>query len=911
VRRSVAKRRHCRSLRCRSRALALTDHHRDRDSRSDGLGPSDPRQGGLSWLIGAWLLFQTTQAPALGLGELRTQSALNQPFYGQISLLDVSVSELDTVKASLASRSAFEKAGIERPHALTRLQFTPMIGPQGEPMIQVITREPVREPYLDLLVEVIWPGGRLVKEFTVLLDPPAVGAQRAVRAAPTGRRQSAQSPLVAAAESAGSSPAAARAGASGSAASPPPASSIAPQPTPVQAAVEAEVLVDVQIPPGAAAIDFPLRYGPVPSGAGLAMIARRLTPPAATFEQTALALYRNSQDAFIDGDINRLRRGAELVIPTAAELFALAPPAAREQYRAALAGRPVAQRPLTDVDARLSIATLQSDELATVDGGTVEEALIEVETIDEADSQAADPSPTSAALEAELLLMREASEANRQEATELRVRVQELEAQLDDIRRLLELRNEQLAQLAVGDNGLAEAEVASEAVTEAEVDLGSQGQSEPTSEPVLPQRSADEPEAAAEAAEDDGSVAASPAADFSLLGTLNGWLKAIQSWALPALGLGLVGLLLGLLLYRRRQQGAGAKPEEPGPLVPTPDAAEEAAADELRLDSDWMLRASPPAPQYTPEASVLAHDDPMAAEFEPLHPEAPATEIELAAGVAPEVPPLAETAETAEAPRRPGDLETAESTDIAEIPEAADSPRGAEDQAAEADDDDELFLDLDELERMSDTSERDHSRVDTPTAVVLEHQQTDEEQRLELDLAALDAMTQGDAADGWPVASQADAAGVDHRLAVSTRDALEPPPETDEAGTEAELPELPVLDPFDEGASMPSRSPADGPSGAEETLIATSVSEDSTEQAEATSRQQAPDATAIDDVPDRGRNEAVGEPWDDIGLKLDLARAYLDMGDADAASTILKEVIAEGREEQRREAESLLVGLDS
>ena len=689
---------------------------------SDGHGPTNPCSRCLPWLIGACLLLQTTLAAALGLGELRAQSALNQPFYGQIDLLDVSVSELDTVKASLASRSAFEQAGIERPHSLTRLQFTPMIGPRGEPMIQVITREPVREPYLDLLLEVVWPAGRLVKQYTVLLDPPAVDSQRVVRAASRGSRQTGQSPFVAAVEPAGAAPTqalpATAARASSSAAV---ASSAEPQPIPAQAAVETEVVVDVEIPPEAVSIDFPLRYGPVPPGAGLAMIARRLTPPVATLEQTALALYRNSQDAFINGDINRLRLGAELVIPTAAELFVLTSQEARQQYRAALAGGPVARAPLTDVEARLSIATLETDELVAVDGETVEEAVVEVETVEELGSPEVEPPPSSAALEAELLLMREASEANRQEATELRRRVQELEAQLADIRRLLELRNEQLAQQAAGNGPLIESEAvtlarpstATEVVTEAAaeaaaetetdgkaeaeteadieadieaetevaaeteievdnesgieaeaeadrmtetgstaVDLESQGQSEPASEPQAPRQSVVEPGSGAGAAEAQASAPApAPAAtETSLLASLDGWLKAIQGGALPALALGLVLLLIGLLWYRRRQ-GMAAKQDEAAPVAPTLDTTGDAGSDELRLDPDWPLTASPQTPTVTSEASVLALDDPIAAEFEPPHPEPPATELELVAGVA---------AETSATPRSSGASEQSE-----------------------------------------------------------------------------------------------------------------------------------------------------------------------------------------------------------------------------------------------------------
>lgn len=117
-------------------------------------------------------LLVTADALALGLGGLRTQSALNAPFYGEIDLIGVDREELDTVTARLASAEAFEKAGADRPHFLTRLRFVTMIGTSGRPIIQVTSREPIREPYMDFLVEVIWPEGTLVKEYAILLDPP-------------------------------------------------------------------------------------------------------------------------------------------------------------------------------------------------------------------------------------------------------------------------------------------------------------------------------------------------------------------------------------------------------------------------------------------------------------------------------------------------------------------------------------------------------------------------------------------------------------------------------------------------------------------------------------------------------------------------------------------------------------------
>ncbi len=855
---------------------------------------------------------------ALGLGELRTQSALNQPFYAEIDLFDIDDDALDLVKTSLASRSAFEQAGIERPHFLTQLQFTPMIGPSGEPMVQVISREPVREPYLDLLVEVIWPNGRLVKEYSVLLDPPAVGGSRWARAAPPRAAPAVQSPFVAAAE--GGRPQRVEhetvdsshaqglnndvsrfSGLSETSA----LSSAGAQ---RRGDAELEV-VEVEIPANAAELDFPLRYGPVPSGAGLATIARRMTPPGATLEQTAMALYRNNQVAFINSDINRLRVGAELVIPTAAELFALGPEAARKQYRAALAGRSVVKAPLTDLHARLTIATPETVENATAESELVDREFVEETRLDLDGSELATgadaglasavapertpepalrpvaapvPSAVDAALEAELLLMREASEANRQEANELRARVQELEAQLGDIRRLLELRNAQLASLTADDVGSGSGTAPESTVVQA----GSEQDSAPTVA--------------------DSDVGLKPVGDesgFAFLGMLGALRQALVSWALPLLAVTLLLGLLGLILRRRRQQATAVAVVDSIAVPSQQDGSQARALDDLRLDPEWPIgddasERRSPAPR---EALVLEQG--LAAPGLSEHGEADQ-----------------ERPKQQQKQQRPEQALDEQLPDLGQIPEqrrlnaeteldgekltriqsalagkAAESDLSIDDDGHDHDDQQELFLDLDELGEVSDVaptamspapSQPDHpDALDAPG---------EDQHPFELELAALDAMAneeQGQAPSPEPESqalsseawiASASAADLQWPILASLADeeaVSEGPTDTQslaqvhaESDLEATVSALPAADQDDIDWS-PSDVPAEGATDARWTL-------------------------------------ETGDGWDEIGLKLDLARAYLDMDDPDAARAILKAVVAEGHDEQRREAEFLLAGMD-
>jgi pilus assembly protein FimV len=335
---------------------------------------------------------------ALGLGGLKTYSVLNQPLSAEIDLNDVKADELDAVKASIASPEAFAKAGLERYHYLTRLKFTPAVSAQGRPVIRVSSREPIREPFLDMLVEVVWSSGQLMKQYTALMDPPVTTSRAAPSVIP---------PL--AATSAGR------------------ASSLRGQSSGYVAA------------PGGG---FPIVVGPVGSGMGLWEVARQHAPAGATVAQTAMALYRNNQRAFVRGNINKMIAGETLIVPTRDELFALDASAAQREFGSALHGRTVRRAPMTEIppevlSSRLRIAG------AAPSGSTSTAMAANVLT-----SQAAAPtSPRGPGVEKDLMLALETSESARQETVELRDRIKDLEKQLSDIQGLLQVRNAELARV--------------------------------------------------------------------------------------------------------------------------------------------------------------------------------------------------------------------------------------------------------------------------------------------------------------------------------------------------------------------------------------------------------------------------------------------------------------------------------
>ncbi len=161
----------------------------------------------------------------LGLGSLKVNSALNEPLNAEIDFTSASKVELKSLNVGLAPRSEFNTAGVERIPFLTDIKFTVAKRLDGRPFLQLSTEQPVREPFLHFLVQAEWAGGRMVREFTALIDPPYMVAGRA--------------PTVSAPET--SAPTAAPA--------PPPVASAAPPPAPATPETLVEPAPSAQVEP--------------------------------------------------------------------------------------------------------------------------------------------------------------------------------------------------------------------------------------------------------------------------------------------------------------------------------------------------------------------------------------------------------------------------------------------------------------------------------------------------------------------------------------------------------------------------------------------------------------------------------------------------------------------------------------
>lgn len=227
-------------------------------------------------------------ANALGLGEIKLNSALSEPLDAEIELVQVRELTSTEILPGLASNEDFNAAGVERYPFLTDLRFEVVIGDKGRSYIKVRSRKPIKEPFLNFLVEVNWPAGRLLREYTMLVDPPIYSAKKAepvrqAQAAPAAAPRPAPAP-VSQSQPASESPA-------------------APAYTPAPADEVAEGGVHT-----------------INTNDSLWSIAQNLKPSSAvTVQQTMIALQRYNPDAFIDGNINLLRRGQVLRAPSEAQ----------------------------------------------------------------------------------------------------------------------------------------------------------------------------------------------------------------------------------------------------------------------------------------------------------------------------------------------------------------------------------------------------------------------------------------------------------------------------------------------------------------------------------------------------------------------------------------------------------------
>jgi pilus assembly protein FimV len=249
---------------------------------------------------------------AAGLGRLNVTSGLGQPLRAELEVTSVGRDELPTLQVRMAPLAAFRAANLDFNPALTNLRFALDKRPDGGYFVRISSAQPVNEPYLDLMVELTWATGRVIREYTVLLDPPSLRAEAPVvppvAAAPAPSVPLATSPP-------GTRPSAAP--------TEPSAPSLATTPTAPAASTRPTAAPRATSPSEGSYV--------VKSGDTAGAIARSNKPASVSLDQMLIALLRANPDAFVAKNVNRLKAGATLTFPSESEIAAIAQPDARRE----------------------------------------------------------------------------------------------------------------------------------------------------------------------------------------------------------------------------------------------------------------------------------------------------------------------------------------------------------------------------------------------------------------------------------------------------------------------------------------------------------------------------------------------------------------------------------------------------
>ncbi|ANI53690.1 FimV/HubP family polar landmark protein [Pseudomonas sp. DR 5-09] len=441
--------------------------------------------------IAAASALSSGMAHALGLGELTLKSTLNQPLVAEIELLDVKDLTAAEVVPSLASPEDFAKAGVDRQAFLNDLTFTPVLNASGKSVLRVTSSKPLSEPMVKFLVQVMWPNGRLLRDYSVLLDPSKFSPQTADAAAQPAPAQTITAPTTGATHS---------------------THTTTPRDTLWEIAAKARTGGSVQ--------------------------------------QTMLAIQALNPDAFIGGNINRLKTGQVLRLPDQVQSTALPQSKAiaevAAQNEAWRQGRRYVAKPGTGQQ------QLDATNRGRANTGAAQNAKdnLSLVSAESAKARGKGPAGDAKALSNKLAVTQESLDTTRRDNEELKSRMADLQSQLDKLQRLIELKNNQLAKMQAEGSGAAPATAATAPVVPA---ITAELAATPPATPAEAAPGAPAPEAAAPAPVEpvvEPVVETTPAADDEK--TFNELLT--NPILLGLVGGGAVVLLLLLLLLARRRK---------------------------------------------------------------------------------------------------------------------------------------------------------------------------------------------------------------------------------------------------------------------------------------------------------------------------------------------------------------------
>lgn len=340
--------------------------------------------------IAAASALSSGMAQALQLGEMTLKSKLNQPLAVEIELLDVGGLTASEITPSLASSQAFVDAGVDRQAFLDDLTFTPVVNPNGRSVVRVTSSKPLPDSYVRFLLQVQWPNGRLMRDYSVLLDPAKFDQPAPTTAAPAPRS----------AAPASSAPAASK----------------------------------------------PAQHTTTSRDTLWEIAAKNRN--GGSVQQTMLAIQALNPDAFIDGNINRLKTGQVLRLPDPVQSTALPQPQAIAEVSAQNAAWRQGRRAATNPTAgKQQLDATKRTQAGNAPASTNAKDNLSLVSAEAAKKGAKGKAGDSAGLSDKLAMTQEQLDTTRRDNEELKSRAADLQSQLDKLQKLIQLKNDQLARL--------------------------------------------------------------------------------------------------------------------------------------------------------------------------------------------------------------------------------------------------------------------------------------------------------------------------------------------------------------------------------------------------------------------------------------------------------------------------------
>jgi pilus assembly protein FimV len=828
---------------------------------------------------------------ALGFGNITMNSALNQPLSAEIELLSVQRDDLANLVVKLGSEEDFQRVGADRAFFLSKIKFEVVRRKNGTAYVHLTTTQTVTEPFLDFVVEARWPRGRILREFTVLVDPPVLSDE-------------APAPIEQPAVMSQSAPAA------------------EPASRPAQATREAPIRARAELAPVSRQAGE-LTYGPVKYSDTLWEIANQMRPSTVTVNQMMTALVRENPNAFYNGNVNQLKAGYVLRVNDPAALDAMSVASADAEI----------ERQRVEWQARKSGKLVRQTEAPT--GGKVARAgeagaAAGTSAADQARLKLVAPGSQGAGsgagaenvdqLRQDLLLAAEALDANRQETDELKTRLSEMEEQLQAMQRLIMLKDDEMLNM---QKQLGKEVKPAEATTEA---MPAEEATPEEATPAEGETDASIAEALAEAGketvEEAPVVAPAPMPEPA----------AVEEPSLlddPLLlygGIGVLVLIIAAVIQRRRKMQDGFEESilNVGGEVGSAGATAETMTQggESSMVSDFAMS----------EMSGMSGIESDVADVDPIS----EADVYLAYGRHQQAEDILKEALEKEPDRNEIKLKLLEVAFAAKDREAFEQGAQAFHDALGNESDpmwakvvtmgsqlcpsSDLFGGgsaealMEDLEEAADAGDDDLLDFDFDLDTIGDLDTSSEGNDREADdiFAELEAVNSGDVAS--EPATEQDTS-LDFNLDMEsdsgvTAEATKPAASTEQKSADDNSLDFDVSS-LDFNLDVGAEDEATVPTSSDDNSLdfdlggLADLSMDiSTEEAagsEATGELESND----DELGDELSDDAFGEV-DEVGTKLDLAKAYVDMGDGDGARSILDEVMEEGDDDQKKQAEELL-----